>query len=208
MAKAEVSVDYSTNKYTDDQLVTEASSVKLKMTGNASYPSPVPTLAALELATKDFSDAMAAAAGGSTTLTATKNEKRELLEAIMGEMGIYVQAASGGVASIILSSGMHLHKTPAYIGELGIVTGFTVKTNNLKNKMTGSCDAMDNAIFYELLYTLAPETSASIWQTKTSTKSTIVISGLPSYIPYVFKMCAAGTDDARNYTDGTTKAAE
>ena len=208
MGKAEVSVDYSNNKYTDDELITECSSVRLKMNANASYPTPAPTLIELTAAIKAFSEAKVAAAGGSTTLTAIKNEKRELLETLMGEMGIYIQAASGGVASVILSSGMHLNKIPGYIGELGVVTGFNLKTNDIKNRIVGSCDSMPNAIFYELSYTIAPETPTSIWQTKTSTKSTVTINGLPSYIPYVFKMCAAGTDDSRNFTNGITKAAE
>ena len=208
MAKAEVSVDYSINKYGDNELITEGLSIVKKMTDNSSYPTPTPTLTVLSDAIKAFSDAKADAAGGSVTLTAEKNEKREIVEALLGEMGVYVQAASGGVASVILSSGMHLHKTPGIIGELGMVTGFNLKTNDVKNKVTGNCDPMTDAIFYELLYTLAPETSASIWQTKTSTKSSITISGLPSYIPYVFKMAAAGTNDNRNYTGGVTKAAE
>jgi hypothetical protein len=208
MGKAEVSVDYSNNKYTDDELFTECSSVHLKMSSNSNFPTPVPALTVLATGIKAFSDAKIDAAGGSTTLTALKNEKRELLEALMGEMGIYVQAASGGVASIILGSGMHVNKTPGFIGELAIVTGFNLKTNDIKNRMVGSCDAMPNATFYELSYTPAPATSDSIWQTKTSTKSTVTINGLPSYIPYVFKMCAAGTDDSRNFTDGITRAAE
>ena len=208
MGKAQVSVDYSNNKYTDDELVTECNSVHSKMSGNLHFPDPKPTMVELAAGIKAFSDSKVAATGGSTTLTAVKNENRVLLEAQMAEEGVTVQEASGGVASIILSSGMHLYKIPGLIGELGMVTGFVVKTNDVKNKVTGSCDAMENATFYELLYTTAPETSASIWQTKTSTKSSITISGLPSFIPYVFKMCACGSNDARNYTNGITKAAE
>ncbi len=70
-------VDYSANIYTDSLLVTEVMSIEGGLEGNASYPTPSPTIATITAARIAFQSALAVAHGGTTTLTATKNEKEK-----------------------------------------------------------------------------------------------------------------------------------
>ena len=59
-----VLVDYSTNVYTDGQLVTETMSIEGSLEGNASYPTPSPTIAAITTARTEFQVALATAHNG------------------------------------------------------------------------------------------------------------------------------------------------
>ena len=203
----QVLTDYSTNVYTDGELVTEVLSIEGKMTGNVNYTTPSPTIAAITAARIIFQNALAAAHGGTPTQTATKNEKRKDLEALLHILGPYVQLTSGGVKSIILSSGMHVADTPGVVGEFDVVSNFSVITLQASNKVMVSCKAVSKALFYEVAYTLAPETPTLVWVTQTGTTHSIQISGLPSFIPYVFKMAACGTNKERNYSAPITRAA-
>jgi len=202
-----VLVDYSTNVYTDGQLVTETMSIEGSLEGNASYPTPSPTIAAITTARTEFQVALAAAHNGNVTQTATKNEKRKVLEGLLHILGPYVQLTSGGVKSVILSSGMHVAAPTGSVGEFGVVSDFKVLTLEAKNKVLMSCKAVPKALFYEGAYTLAPATDASEWKTVTGTTHEIVITGLPSFVPYEFKMAACGTNKERNYSTPITRAA-
>jgi hypothetical protein len=64
---------------------------------------------------------------------------------MMHELGAYVQLASGGDETKILSSGMHTAATKAAIGEFGVVSDFNVATAEGSNKVIVSCKAMPKA---------------------------------------------------------------
>ncbi len=122
-------------------------------------------------------------------------------------LGSYVQLTSGGVKSVILSSGMHVAAAFGTVGEFDVVSDFKVITLQSSNKVMVSCQAMPKALFYEVAYTPALSTPASSWVTQTGTTHSIQISGLPSYVPYEFKMAACGTNKERNYSNPITRAA-
>jgi hypothetical protein len=96
-------------------LVTYAQGIVKSMTGNASFPNPVPTLATVSAAIEDFQTAETAALARTKGAVATRNEKRSALAQLLEQLKGYVQTAADGNVdngeSIILSAGIAVRKT-------------------------------------------------------------------------------------------------
>ena len=100
----------------DAQLITDTDTIIVAMTDNPSYPSPVPTLAALTTAKQDFATALANTADGGTSFTLIKNAKRAALAALLRELAPYIHMACKGSLVVLQSSGYPMWKpvrTPA-----------------------------------------------------------------------------------------------
>ena len=204
---AEVLINFSRDEYTDSELVTETQGIETKMTGNATYPSPSPTIAAITAQRVILQEALALAHKGTPTQTSEKNDQRDILVGMLHEEGAYVQLKSGGDETKILSSGFHTAASKSAIGAFGVVENFSVVTQQASNKVLVSCKAMHKAKFYEIMFTASPATTTSVWVTKTTTAHSLEIDGLPSFVPYVFIMAACGTDPGRNFSAPITRAA-
>jgi len=204
---AEVLVDYSKHVYTDPELVTEVESVETHLTGNSTYTSPSPSVAVIRAQRIVYQAALAKAHKGTPTDTSDKNDQRAILEGMMHVEGAYVQLTSGGDETKILSSGMHTADSKGHIGDFGVVANFKVLVPESSNKILCTCDKMPKATFYEVLSTPSPATAASVWTSETSTSCSIVIDGLPSFVPYVYKMAARGSSKVKNFSAPITRAA-
>ena len=204
---AEVLINYSTDVYTDSELVTETESIETHMDGNLTYLTPSPTMLVLKAQRIKFQAAVAKAHNGTPTDTSDKNDQRAILEGMLHVLGAYVQLTSGGDETKILSSGMHTAASKGHIGEFGVVSNFKVLVPESSNKVLCTCDKMPKATFYEVLSTPSPATSASVWTSETSTSCSIVIDGLPSFVPYVYKMAARGASKVKNFSAPITRAA-
>ena len=204
---AEVLINFSRDEYTDSELVTETESIETKMTGNSTYPTPSPTIAAITAQRIIFQAALALAHKGTPTQTSDKNDQRDILVGMLHEEGAYVQLKSGGDETKILSSGYHTAASKSVVGAFGVVSDFSVVTQKAANKILVSCKAVPKALFYEILHTPSPATSASVWVTVTTTKHSTELDGFESFVPFVFKMAACGTDKGRNFSAPITRAA-
>ena len=103
MAIIHVSLDFV--RLPDAELDEFTSNVIVKMTGNASFPTPPLTLAALGGAQTAFHNAIAAMTQGGTQATATKNSARASLIAFLRQEAGYVETMSNGNLALLLSSG-------------------------------------------------------------------------------------------------------
>jgi len=204
---SEVLVNYSRNVYNDSELGTEVENIEIKMTENVNFITPNPLIPTITTQRKKYQTSLALSHRGTPEQTSDKNDQRAILEKMMHQLGAYIQLTSLGDETIILSSGMHTAAPKMPIGGFDVVENFSVVTEKSSNKVTVSCKAMPKASFYEVQYTPAPATDASVWITLTSTKHSIEITGLKSFIPYVFKMAARGSSNIINYSITITRAA-
>jgi hypothetical protein len=100
-------------------LITYAGGIVKAMTGNASFPTPTPTLASVTQAIADLQAAETAALARTKGAVSVRNEKGAALIALLKQLGRYIQATadaggdSGG--SIILSAGLTVRKTPTRV---------------------------------------------------------------------------------------------
>jgi hypothetical protein len=96
-------------------LITYSRSIVTRMTGNASFPAPAPTLAAISTATDELEAAEKAALARTKGAVATRNEKRAVLIGLLKQLRAYVQGiADADVTNgpaIIESAGMAVRRT-------------------------------------------------------------------------------------------------
>jgi hypothetical protein len=193
--------DFSTNSYSDSELIIKAGSIRECMTDNSSFPDPSPTLDQLKEGTDNFNAALIKAESGTKADKAAKNQIRDTLEALLQLLADYVQRTSKGDETIILSSGFDVQKKSSTIGPLDKPTGVTVKMGNNKGSAIVMCEVVPKSRYYEGEYTATPVTAASIWLRNTSTKRKIQFNNLKSGTEYAFRITAAGTDPTRNWSD-------
>ena len=91
-------------------LCTQARGIVLKMTGNAFFPTPRPSLATLTSAIADLSEAQTATLSKTSGTVALRNEKRVVLVTLLQRLLAYVQATADAnveqAVSIIEGAGM------------------------------------------------------------------------------------------------------
>ena len=94
----------------DNQLIGDVQSAITGLTGNPSFPTPSPTLAAITTALSAFTVALADAVNGGTEMTSIKNAKRAELASLMRQLGSYVTVTADGDMTKLLSSGFRYQK--------------------------------------------------------------------------------------------------
>jgi len=91
-------------------LLTYAEQIVLVMTGNASFPTPMPTLAAVSQAVTDLQSAEAAALSRAKGAVPARNDKRSTLVRLLQLLKTYVQNIADGNAetapTVITSAGL------------------------------------------------------------------------------------------------------
>jgi len=88
-----------------EQLVTMAGAVITGLTGNPAFPAPTVDLKIVQAAADDLKAALAAMAYGGTAATAEKNNKREILIALLRKLKHYVEDNCNNDLAVLLSSG-------------------------------------------------------------------------------------------------------
>lgn len=189
----------------DDELDTRAQSIVEKMTGNASYPNPVPALADVTAAMTAYKQALVQAQHGGKDKTAMKNAKRFELEALLGELGAYVQLSCKNDLAMLLSSGFDARRPGAPIGELERPSNFRVENGANPGSVRLGVNSIYGADSYMFEYAPMPLTEATIWIARGVKARTHTIHGLTSGKQYAFRVSGIGTDRELAYSDVITR---
>lgn len=195
MRKQKVLIDFSS--YSDPGLAAQAQSIMTAMTGNANFTTPTPPLTDLATVMTAFSTALTNASTGDHTTVEIKNQRRKVLEVVLHQLGLYVEAQSGGDVAVMLSSGYKVSKEPEPIGPLPKPTGFKVVPGG-KGEVKLALNKLDGASSYQFEYKL---TTATDWVHKTATRSKILLTNLDSGKEHSFRVVPIGTSDVREYSD-------
>jgi hypothetical protein len=170
------------------------------MTGNASYPTPNPTLATISTAADELETAYNEAADGGKTKTAVMRSKEQELDKLMIQLTAYVQEASNGNELVILSSGLEVAapKTPPQ--DLPAPQNLIAEMGTNEGEVYLRWKKVDKAKSY-LLQSSAD--GATNWQTlnTVSTKSNAVIAGFTSGDKTWFRACAVGPKGNSPWSD-------
>lgn len=181
----------------DGNMDQRAQTIVVAMTGNANFPTPVPALTVISTAITDYQGSMTAAASGDHTAIEIKNQKREELEGLLQQLGLYVESKSGDNAAILLSSGFKISKDPAPVGALPKPTDFKVMPSG-KGEVKLAMHKIEGARIYQFEYKL---TTATEWKINVHTKTKLLLTGLESGKEYNFRVVAVGASDVREYSD-------
>ena len=196
-----VKVIYNFSKVKDDELDTKSQEIIKRMTGNANFPTPVPTLEKLTIDTKAYDDSLVALSSGGAEATARKNEARKELIQTLRLLGLYIQANCQNSETIALSSGFAVQKAPTPVGVLAKPENFEVINGPASGSLEIRCKKIDRAKSYVFEVTPAPVTDASVWTPRYGTSRSYLFDDLKRGKEYAFRMAGIGTDPMLVYSD-------
>jgi hypothetical protein len=191
----------------DALLITDTQTILTAMTGNASYPTPNPTLAEVSTGLNDFITALANAADGGVTLTAVKNDKRAVLVGILRDLANYVQVTCSGDLTVLLSSGFPIQKPQR--NPIGVLPAPVNLTFNL-GSLTGELDAVVPPVFGASVYNwrlTASNAPTVVLQTAQTTGGRTTFGGLTPGVVYVAQVNAVGAAGPSDWSQPVSKMA-
>jgi hypothetical protein len=185
----------------DALLITDTGSIITAMTGNPSYPTPSPTLVVMQAALDAFTAAVADAAGGGVTLTATKKDRRADLVALLRQLASYVQVACKGDLTILLSSAYPIQKPQRFpIGVLPAPIGLTVTLGSRTGELNASATPIPGAAIYNSRITTAAAPTVIVQSAQTTAASNIFDSLTPGLV-YNVQANAVGAAGPSDWSD-------
>lgn len=97
---------------TASELVSKAAELETKMDGNASFPTPTPTLVELADQRAVLREWITKAANGDREAIANRNAAYKTLADLMRQLAAYVTNVANGSETVILSSGFEVRRRP------------------------------------------------------------------------------------------------
>lgn len=192
----------------DDSLEARASQILLAMTGNASFPTPSPTLPVLQTAISDFSIALSKAKAGSEYDKAVKNSKRDELITLLHRLSNYVLFTANGDELMAKSSGFTIAKQPTPGPEVTPAANQKLDDGQNAGELKFSFDKVPGATGYIYEYTPDPITVSTTWKGQPGTRRKTVFTGLESGKRYWCRVMAIGKGGQGVYSDPISRVVQ
>lgn len=189
------------NRLSDENLLGRAGQINIAMTGNANFPTPTPTLAALQTALSDFEIALAKAKTGSELEKAIKNDKREALTDLLHSLGNYVLFTANGDRTAAVSSGFGIAKDPTPQPPITKPENVRLAEGPNAGELNVRFDRVTGARCYMIQYAEETATGPVEWQSQTSTRSKLTLQQLQSGKKYQVRVVAVGKNEQVMYSD-------
>lgn len=168
--------------------------MKMKLYGNAAYPTPPVLEADFDTALTEFTEAIASAAQGGPADTAAKNGKREILIGLLRQLAGYVQSKCENDLATLLSSGFDAVSTNHASTPLAAPT-IKELINGMSGQLIVRVTPVANAKCYEVRHALiGPDGAPGPWQDSglfTNSRS-MAVNGLTPGGNYQFQVRAIG----------------
>jgi hypothetical protein len=200
---ARVSLAFASLTNTD--LIAFVRNVVTLMTGNAQYPTPSPTLAAVTSAVDAFETAVHDALDGGKMAILTRNAARESLLTLMRQLAAYVQGNCDGSIVLLGSSGFGAvrAKSPSYLPD--IPANQRLAQTGTSGELRLNFDRVPNAVNYSIQSATAPEGPWTDWGLSTTTR--VTIDGLTPGKVYWAQACANGSAGSSDFGGPATAMA-
>ena len=173
-----------------DHVIEElAEEVHTGMTGNADFPAPPVTMAALATATTNFSNARVTAAQGGQADTAAKDAARDALVVLLRQLAAYVQLTAANDLAMLLSSGFEAVSTNRASVELPQATVLDVMHVG-EGKLKIRPAPIKNVRMWEVRHSVTP----GVWVSAGTFNSTrdMLLTGLTPGAVYTIQVRALG----------------
>ena len=189
----------------DTDLIAFVRNVITLMTGNATYPTPSPTLATVTTSVNDFETAVHDALDGGKIAIATRNAARQALLALMRQLAAYVQGNCDSELLALLSSGFDAVRAPSPVGTLPAPQNPRLGLTDKSGELLFRFDRVKNANNYSIQ--TAPAATGPWEDEDLSTASRVIIGGLTPGEVIWARACANGSAGASEWTAPTTAMA-
>ncbi len=176
-------------RFVDSELDGFAQVVVNEMTGNADYPSPPVTMAALQTASDDFTAKVGAAKMGGRLATAEKQNSREGLIFSLRQLAGYVQLHCQNDMTKLLGSGFQAASTNLAQTALEQPQSLTIKNGN-----TGQLIASVAKVKNKSIYEGRIKEPEGVWRPSVFSRDSrrIVFDGLTRGTDYTIQVRALG----------------
>ncbi|MEC3879127.1 fibronectin type III domain-containing protein [Parapedobacter sp. 10938] len=140
----------------DDELARQTATIIQAMTDNANFATPVPDLPSLQAGLDDYLLKLSVATKrGGTEETALKNEAKEVLADLLRKLAFYVNNNTGGMLSVLKSSGFPTTDYPM-AGDLpGRVYDVRIRDGRFDGEVNITFKPVNKVLFYEYRYALS-----------------------------------------------------
>ncbi|PZQ98792.1 MAG: hypothetical protein DI539_29045, partial [Flavobacterium psychrophilum] len=198
MQKNRVKFDYS--KLTDSELLAFSQAVVIAMTASASFfPTPNPTVTALNTAVVDYGTVLGIAATRDKTAITTKNEKKEKVVLMLADMAAYVNNIASGDEAKLSASGFDIVKQAETNPPIDIPKNMLVQAGLNSGEMVLSIDRVQGALSYNFQITPDPLTPESVWETQPTSRRKYLFQNLEVGKTYWFRVAAIGPREQVTY---------
>jgi Fibronectin type III domain len=181
--------------WTHNELISATNTVVTRMTGNALYPNPTPSLEFVASTTQDMQALLGEIEQAKTilrTLMARLVPMRKLEENNYRGLASYVQSASNGNANAIISAGFEVRAAPSPVGDLAPPLNLVLTLNGTIGIMTLSWAPVEKARSYNIQVSEASTMERNWKPFRTSSSTKQKIDGLEPGKVYAFRIAAVG----------------
>ena len=199
--RARVSVDFLTRN-NDAALMVASGRILTGMTGNASYPAPIPALADVATARNAYVAAVNAVKNGSLGVIARRQLRAQMV-ILLRSLALYVQQNCKGDPLILLGSGYPPQKTRQPVGQLPAPTSLRLARGKMSGQLRARCKGVVQAGSYQWRYATAAAPTA--WtQADPTLGASVTLYGLLPGTEYVVQARAIGTQGPSDWSVGST----
>ena len=170
--------DYS--KLSDANLNAKSKAVVIALTGNASFPTTLPSMTDFTSLQSAYGTALGNGSAGGKVLIAIKNQAKADLVNGMRQLAMDVDAQSNGDRTMLVSSGFDLASSGDNPSYLGTPTDFKIIDGINNGELKFSCKKAENAVSYIVEYTEEVPVEDTQWKMQPTTTRETTLRGLHS----------------------------
>lgn len=185
------------------KIIEKATLILTKMTGNANFPDPTPSLADLTAANEALSAANAAAASGDRAAITVRKNQEQVVANMLRTLAAYITMASDGNDAVIQSSGFELQNLPEPQPNLSRPVAFKSLRGQHQGDVELSWRRVRGAMSYLIEMTTGePSNPNSVWTTVAiTTKVKVGFSNLGIGNFYYYRVKGVGRNNESAWSD-------
>lgn len=184
-------------------LVAKSLTIETKMDGNASFPSPDPTLAAVTAKRQELETLMTKSSTGDREAIASRKVVFKELEAMLKKLAKYVSHLADGIENVILSSGFEVKKQRESMPPVSRPEALKVLRSEKQGEVILRWNTSRGALSYIVETTTTdPANPSTLWnRDATVTRITHTVENLTPGTHYWFRACAVGRNGISAYSN-------
>ncbi len=174
--------------FTDGALENKCHVIINSLTGNASFPNPVPALATIEAASTAYSASLVEAGTGNRAAIALKNMRRAELTELLAQLCMCVNFLGNGQPELLLTTGFDVSKerVPTVIT---VPQNLQVENGENSGQLLLSVTRVKGAASYLYEYTTDSTLAPNTWVATSASTSKLKFSNL---VPGTLYYCRVG----------------
>lgn len=192
----------------DALLLVRAKNIRAGVANHADYfPSPSPSMNAIDDSITAFTAALLAAEGGNRLKVAEKAAARQTLITNLHLLGNYVLYRAEGNEVIAKSSNFNISRQPTPRPSLTVPQGLALSNGLNKGELKLKFKRVAGATAYLYEITPSPVTEDSVWDSSMNTVSKKMFAGLESGKEYNCRVAAIGIKEQVIYSEAVSRIA-